>query len=117
MNKNDQTRQEWWIKLNEVSEGPFSINQLRYDPRVTPDTLVWKKGFEKWIPIREVKELKDLFVDSEEQDLPLNLKRNLGSRGNNELVIDTQKDPFDFFYWLILAVIIISYVLYQLYWI
>ncbi|MBS4167503.1 DUF4339 domain-containing protein [Parachlamydia sp. AcF125] len=114
--KNNQTRQEWWIKVNEVSEGPFSIAQLRGDPRITPNTLVWKKGFEKWIPIRAVKELKDLFADSKEQDLPLNPKQNLPPFGNLELVLDTQKDPFDFFYWLFLAASVVGYVLYQLYW-
>lgn len=115
MEKKEKDNPEWWIKLGEVSEGPFSISQLRSDSRITPDTLVWKKGFVKWVPIRQVEELAEVFTDAGEPHMPAG-KIRVNPR-DDELVIDTQKDPFDFFYWLILAVIIISYVLYQFYWI
>lgn len=113
MEKSDLEIQEWWIRFGEVSEGPFSIMQLRSDTRVTPDTLVWKKGFPTWVPIRNVDELKILFVDSQEQDLPK--KEETTPQVDDELVIEAQKDPYDFFYWLLLAVVIICYVLYQIY--
>lgn len=106
--------QEWWLKFGEISEGPFSIMQLRADSRLTPDTLVWKKGFPTWVPIRNVRELKILFEDSKEQDLPLKELKTAQNQ-DDELVIDTQKDPYDFLYWLILTAIIICYVLYQIY--
>lgn len=117
MEKKDNENHEWWIKLGEVSEGPFSIFQLRSDSRVNPDTLVWKKGFVKWLPIRQIAELAEVFADASEQRLPADSENKQSNSRDDELVIDSQKDPFDFFYWLILAVMIISYVLYQFYWI
>ncbi len=61
---------EWYILLEGQREGPFSPSELRSDPRVNPDTLVWKEGLQAWQPIRSVQELKDLFKDSTELHSP-----------------------------------------------
>lgn len=55
----------WYLFIEGKEEGPYSFNDLKKDWRLTPDTLVWRKGFEDWIPIRDVRELKDLFKDEE----------------------------------------------------
>ncbi len=57
---------EWYILIAEKQEGPYSIADLRKDSRITPDTMVWKQGFEKWLPMRDVPELKNLFEDAAE---------------------------------------------------
>ena len=58
----------WYILLEGTGFGPLSMLEIRCHPGVTPDTLVWREGFDQWRPMREVEELKDVFKDPE--DLP-----------------------------------------------
>jgi hypothetical protein len=106
----------WFIFIDGQSEGPNSYEDLKNDSRLTPDTWVWKEGFDNWKKIREVKELENLFKentkDDQENDLfPENDKKNLLQ---DELVIDMGFEP-PYFLWIILALIVIIYVLFQLY--
>lgn len=106
----------WYIRLDNREEGPFTVEQLKRDHRITPDTLVWKQGFKKWIPIRKVPELKDIFKDEDEtskdqeEKRPSRIKKDYG-----EIVLSLEKDPFPYFLlWLIIVIIVLSYVFYQL---
>ena len=56
----------WYIKIDEKIEGPFSARELKRDRRVTPDTLVWRAGFDTWVAIGRVQELKFIFAEEEE---------------------------------------------------
>lgn len=105
----------WFIKIAQTREGPFSFQELRGDPRVTPDTLVWRKGFQDWIPIRKVPELKDLFKDGKSlhEIGPSFKKKPLPIKGKEELVLDFQKGPPPFLI-VILIVILILLSLYSL---
>lgn len=44
----------------EEAQGPYSLNELK-TMKLYESTLVWREGFEKWIPIRNVKELSELW--------------------------------------------------------
>lgn len=109
----------WFIQLDGHQEGPFSVDELRHDSRITPDTFVWKEGFRKWIPIRYVSELKNLFKDPEslepqesEED-----KKIIGLRkGKDELVLDLQKDFPPLLFWILIILIIASYLFYEFYY-
>ncbi len=57
----------WYIILNGKKEGPYSLQDLQQDVRISPDTLVWKEGFEKWVPIGKVEELKSVFEEPAEE--------------------------------------------------
>ena len=57
---------EWFIQIDGSSQGPYSIEDLKRDDRITPDTLVWKEGFANWVPMRKVAELEEVFRDVEE---------------------------------------------------
>lgn len=55
----------WFIDVDGKLIGPFSVSQLRSFPGITPDTLVWREGFKKSLPIRFLPELRELFEDAE----------------------------------------------------
>lgn len=100
----------WYILIKGIKEGPYSVDQLRCDTRITPDTWVWREGFEEWVPAREVEELQIIFKDEEQEEENTNI-----NQPSNEIVEDDvialQRDPSFNFLWLIL-VLILLYVLY-----
>lgn len=114
----DIDRKEWYIDIDGATEGPFSIADLRHDLRITPDTLVWKKGFDKWVPIRSVAELRDVFRDPEEQSPkhPHQEMDEQAAQPQDELVIDMSGEPPDFF-WILIILLALAYFLIQLNWI
>lgn len=100
----------WFILIDDRKEGPFSKKELRRDPRITPDTLVWKEGFKDWKRIRDVRELKEIFEEEGVQDSFF--KKNKIVPGQETLCIDTKKDP-SFFYALLIALFVLLYILYR----
>lgn len=111
--------QEWFILIEGgKQEGPFTELELRKHPFVTPDTLVWKEGFDGWVAIRYVPELKEIFKDDPEsipvediikpKKLPLDLK-------NEQDVLALQSDPMQFFIWVLIIILILFYIYYHFY--
>lgn len=110
-------KKEWYINIEGKIEGPYSTLDLRYDLRITPATLVWKEGFEKWVPIGSVAELKDVFKDPEEASPQITQNVNSDkNRTQNELVLDYSGEPPDFL-WLLVIILVLIYFLIQLYWV
>lgn len=107
----------WFIQIDGNKEGPFTAQQLRHDPRITPDTRVWKQGFTQWIALRYVPELKDIFSDEEPLEVngPKKLKNNGTRKGKEELAIDLQRDYPPLLFWLLVALIVLSYFIYRQY--
>lgn len=111
---------QWYVLIEGKKEGPFTTKELKRDPRITLDTLVWKKGFADWMPIKNVPELKDLFKEpektkeeeetEEEQD---QLKG--GDLGPYQLALTAEYEPPHPIIWFILASLILLYVFYQLF--
>lgn len=105
----------WFVLINEKREGPFSFDDLQNDSRLTPDTLIWKEGFQDWKKIRDVPELKKLFKDPEEvtqtDDKPAIFDKK---STQNELVMDFSHEP-PYFLWLLIALIAFFYVILRLY--
>lgn len=106
----------WFIQINGNKEGPYSISELKRDRRITPNTLVWRKGFPEWVPIRFVKELKVVFEDEpapvkteEDRD-----KMRQVAKGKNEIALDLRKDFPPYVVWLLLA-LLLSYLAYKIY--
>lgn len=103
----------WFIKIEDNQEGPFSVLDLKYHPRMTPDTLVWKEGFTKWVPARKVPELKSLFKDEEEPvELKDRFKIRKVSQEDSILALEGSNFPY-LFYWLIILLIIVIYFFYK----
>lgn len=106
----------WFIQIENHSEGPYSIQDLKWDRRITPDTLVWKAGMPVWKPVRKVPELKKLFSDPDEPESSSQKekrKKKIDS-GKEEIALDLQKELFPFWicFWVLLLLILI-YILYK----
>lgn len=107
----------WFIDIDGKAEGPLSILELKRNISITPDTLVWKAGFPKWVKIRNVPELKDVFKDENSEDEKCdqeNLQKKFKKTpSKEELAIDMQRGPSPFLFWLLIATILITYYLYN----
>lgn len=104
----------WFIKVDGRKEGPFSLQDLKFHPRMTPDTLVWKEGFKDWIPARKVPELKSLFEDEEPPtELKDRFKLKTVPQKDSILALEGSNFPFLFF-WFIILVIVFAYFYYRL---
>lgn len=103
----------WYIVFGDIEEGPFSVEDLLNDVRVTEDTLAWREGFDSWIPIKDIPELKELFVKQPPDEMEEEEEAAVSPQ--DEIVLDFQKDPTFFFLWLLITVILISFVLYILF--
>lgn len=60
---NEDSFAQWYFVIKEEKRGPISkaeLGTLLLDGTITNLNLVWKKGFEAWVPIKEVAELSDL---------------------------------------------------------
>ena len=107
---------EWYIWINGVQEGPYNIQDLKNHLEITPDTLVWKKGFENWISIRKVAELKEVFKDKPEsqplhQKSPAEVSAELLQKQATLTLL--QPDPSYWLLWLLLALVLFLYAGYQ----
>lgn len=103
----------WYILIDGKKEGPFSLPELKRHFRVTPDTLAWKEGFKEWVPIRHILELRDIFKD-EEQPLSENEEEIKGKavEMTPAETLAMRSDPPSFYFWLIIALLVLSYALY-----
>ena len=112
-------KKEWYILVHRHQEGPYSLADLKKDSRMTPDTLVWKKGFQEWVPARFVPEIQQIFKDKEKKPRPLQElhqkeKGELAGEGPSELTLMMQQDPYQFFLWILLFISLLIYAFYQL---
>ncbi|MEI6531768.1 MAG: DUF4339 domain-containing protein [Chlamydiota bacterium] len=58
-----QNLKVWYILIENQEEGPYSLQDLKKDRRLTPFVLVRKSGSKRWYPIGRVKALKAVFKD------------------------------------------------------
>lgn len=98
---------EWFIHIEGKQEGPFSIKDLKNDHRLTPDTLVWKKGMKKWMPIRSIPELKEIFEDEVKPQIEEFKKKPLPSNGKDEVVLDMRGDLPPILIWILALLLLI----------
>lgn len=106
-------QKEWYILIEGQKEGPFSLPELKQDPRLTPDTLVWRKGFKDWVAIRFVPELKAVFED-EPESKPLHEEAEPPTPTNlpTEETLAIRQDPPQLFLWIIVLILLILYLFY-----
>lgn len=109
---------EWFILIDGRQEGPYSFEELKRNPFITPDTLAWKKGYAKWQPIRAIEELKELFKDESEAvptEERLKPKKPFSKLETEQDILALQRDPFQFFFWILILLLVLIYVVYQFY--
>lgn len=108
---------EWYIAVEQSVEGPFSTLDLKHNKKITPDTFVWKEGFSSWKRIRDVPELRPLFFEEEPVDIsedPKKLKKKL-KEPEDEIVLEWKSEP-PYLFWILVAVLLLLYLVTQLYW-
>jgi hypothetical protein len=110
---------EWFIIIDNEKEGPYSLHDLKKDLRFTPDTLVWKRGFQEWIKARFVSEMLELFKDEPEakplhEDKNKEIPSHLGQQ--NQITLTLQQDPYQFILWILLLLLVMFYTFFRFYY-
>ncbi|MCM1292491.1 MAG: CD225/dispanin family protein [Bacteroides sp.] len=49
---------QYWVAINKTKHGPLSLDEVRA-MHLLPDTLVWHKGLDGWMPASSLPELAD----------------------------------------------------------
>jgi hypothetical protein len=107
-------KREWYIFLDNSKQGPFNIKELKKNRRVNPDTLVWKEGFKDWVPIRSIKELREVFEDENKPQEKAKIDPLSPDILDEEVTLTMQQDPFQFLLWILILILSLIYVLYLL---
>ena len=108
---------EWLAFINGLEQGPYTPTELGTHPQVTPDTLVKKKKWNKWMPIRQVFELREIFKDRPPSQ-PLHEKKLdvLDLATDDAISLDpSNPDPFFTYMGIILGIFLLISILYVLY--
>lgn len=105
----------WFINIDGRVEGPFTIDKLKKDMRLSPDTLVWRKGFKEWRMIRDVPELSDLFEEELEEETVDEVKKSKPSLTFDEIALNIQSEPPLFKFWLLVFLISLTYIYFYFY--
>lgn len=102
----------WFIEIEKKQLGPFSVGQLRHNPLVTPDTLAWKAGMERWLPIRRIPELAfQLFSDELEASIGKKNGADPLKNEGEELTLQSESDPNPFIWWIFLLLLLFAYLI------
>ncbi len=100
----------WYIKINNIEEGPYSFYDLKSNWRISPETLAWKEGFVSWLPIRDIEELKDLFKDEKQPEME---EPETKPEPEEEIALPLSKDPFSILFWVLITALLIFYIFYK----
>ena len=60
------TTEEWYVGINGVPVGPVRLSELRRKAGaglITEESLVWREGFEEWLPLRTFPELATMLKE------------------------------------------------------
>ncbi|MEI8365325.1 MAG: DUF4339 domain-containing protein [Parachlamydiaceae bacterium] len=111
----------WYIYVAGQQEGPYSVEDLKKDKRLTLETFVWREGFSGWKKIQDVPELKAVFkanetphnpdeteTETEKENERLRLAK--AALADEELALDMRGLPPPYIFWIILFVILLVYV-------
>lgn len=107
----------WYVYINGKVEGPISTLDLEKNEFITPNTYVWKEGFETWKKVKNVPELKGFFADDSEEealDQPtIDSEADEDLKGE-DLALAIKNDP-PYFFWLLLVILILIYFVVKLF--
>lgn len=108
---------EWLAFIDGLEQGPYTARELSAHPLVTPDTLVRKKQWSKWVQIRHVFELREIFKDkpiSEALNEKKKIKQPSLTTGNDTLTL-SQPDPIFPYIWWAIVILFLIYLFYLIY--
>ena len=104
----------WFILINGERKGPFSVSELKQIPELTPDTLAWREGFVNWVPIRNIPELRELFEEKDETQEDEEQAARRTPLRDDTISLEFSEPPL--FLWLLFVVLVLLYVIFQLYY-
>lgn len=105
---------EWFVILNGKSDGPYSVPELLRNKEVNSNTLAWREGMEKWLPIREIPELKLLFIENEAPPVvPQEVDETDLKAEDAVIALPSVQPPWIF--WILFIILLLVYVLHQFY--
>lgn len=110
---------EWFIMIENQQLGPYSLLDLKNEPRFTPDTLVWKRGYPEWTKARFILEMQKLFKDEPESRPLHEPKKNNGVESDlqqSQAALTMRQDPYQFMLWILLVLLMIFYAFYYFYY-
>jgi len=107
---------EWFIKVDGEAQGPYSIQDLRQDPRVTPDTFVRKQGWAHWRRLSDVKELQEVFEGPKPGPLPPPTGTTVSPILDEEFTLAMETEPPQLWLWFLFGLLVLVYVLLRLYY-
>jgi hypothetical protein len=111
-------KKTWYIKIRGKQKGPYTLDQLKSNREITPDTLVWDSELKAWVPIRKIPELQEIFKDPEKPEKEPGFPDEEEEEGEEvriggfvkkgkklapELVLEFQSPPPITFFWLWIA--------------
>ncbi|MBJ7448941.1 MAG: DUF4339 domain-containing protein [Parachlamydiales bacterium] len=104
---------EWFIKIGDNELGPFSINDLRYDRRINFDTLVRKLNWPIFIPLGQVKELKEFFDDEDDVKQDKSNEKKIESDVDFSVLAD-RRDPNQYYFYILIILFITGWICYRI---
>jgi len=105
----------WYLLLGGKKQGPFSVQQLDRDKRITPDTLAWKEGMDVWLPIRDIEELASVLFAEPRKQAPVQEEEEAKSackEKNGALTLQLSYDPVPFLWLILLLILLLCYFFY-----
>lgn len=105
---------QWYALLDSKrEEGPLSLDELKGDRRLTPETLLRREGSENWILASDVPELEAFFRGSSQHATE---GVSPSPKGGEEMVLVLENgEPPTPLLWLALSLFVLVYVLFRLY--
>jgi hypothetical protein len=105
----------WFIQVDGLKEGPYSLVELKNHPKMTPDILVMKQGSDQWIRARFIPELQSIFEDEKEPEDKKDPSWISVPADDTAVLMENSSFPF-FFYWILIILLVLAYVYYRLFW-
>ena len=106
---------EWYCLFRGRKEGPFSVSELRRHPRFCPDTLVWKKGFPRWVKASKIREFEKMFKEEQRRSQGQKKKGKKSTfRGAEILTSRLTPPPYLLFLFVLIVIVFFVFYLYYL---
>ena len=103
----------WFIKIGDEELGPFSIRELKVNTKITPETLVRRENWTRWVAIKDVAQLKEVFCDDDNEEGD-DEKNDLDKKKVSDVLAITL-EPRYVFWWVLLILLLVLYLIIRIY--
>ncbi len=108
---NEELDPVWYAIFSDKIEGPFTLEELALDWRLTPETLMRLEGESAFLPAWDFPLIRAVLKIQEKEKKSLQLKTEEKLENRDEvIVLDRSLGP-NFFWYLLLVLIMIGFVI------